>query len=782
MKVRIAAKLRRWSFALGVVTLLAGGIFPTAAIAASSGVIADRHPTSDWFGEAARIDKAKEKLLSLTHRPTIAEFLEIMGELPAQNPFQALDRDTKVEEITLAGPKIIAGLEYAYPGATWAILGRDSSFMGDVLEAFYLQNGAHDRVVRLNASTGSFETSGQELKFLYSAGLLSSPEAKAEKKWVILDPTSWSVDGKGSPLSQIRKLITAYYAKHGDAEAQRMVGAIGLGTSSRGALKGVEIEDEFDIESFWKQTDISSWNGPDRILYTFNDFAYLALNPVNSTEVAWHEKFGPFQDVGDGKVIATPGAQSSQRFKEHILYTLYEAVKATGTPFFRTSVENKATQYYGYDFNKTLRGELRAFESETGFARLFEREWSAGDIGQWGIERFNDLPRSMRGFKIVSKIRLAAHGFARGSIDRAQLQDFMQEGVDRAQKSGEIAQFFARILGDMFTTPGAEHVKGILLSKNWSNPDGNLLAIVDAMYELGLDGKLPKNVLRPSSTPKIKEMMKAVARAQTVEEIITLKRKALKLAVSPGDYLLILNYGVHDPSETYIKKLGQLIVERIDAVIQSGASIEDLNKLKNRTRTVEGAMAVMTAALPLVRTERDFLRLTEYMVSNPTESYSGAMSSFISDNIHYALKAGATLDTIKILKSRMTSVNAIIHVMTQALPLVKSNRDFKKLTRFGVFSPSDGYREAMATFIVRHRPSVEKALSEVAEDKPATLWGRFQATSFAKAVGLGHKPKTQPEMAELQPQPGTPALISPAKPTKTEAESNRSCPRTLLGH
>jgi hypothetical protein len=651
--------------------------------------------------DANRIQAAKETLLNLQHRPTMVEFLHIMGDLPSENPFKPLDRDMKIEKIETIGPRIVAAIEYAYPGATWAILGRDSAFMGDVLEAFYHQYGAADRVVRLNASTDSFATPGQELRFLYSAGLLPSPDAKTQTKWTILDPTSWAINNDGKPTSQIRKLIAAYYAKHGDAEARRMVGAIGLGTSGRGLAKGPEIISGLDIERFWRDTTNSPSGGPNQILYTLNDFAYLALNPSNNTEVAWHDKFGAFQDAEGGKVIAPPGRQSSSQFKEHILYTMFEAVRATRKVSFRDAVVRTAKSDFGYDFEKTLGGDLKKVENAEGFAKLLDHGWTAGEIGQWAKDLFDGLPRSVKGFAIVSKVRLAAHGYSQGTVTRSQLKDFVEEGLDNAGASGELSEFFAGILSQRISFAGGNVIHEIINEKNWSKPGEGLLSIGRVMMEQGDSEHLP-SAFNGHVSNEVKKMMATSPGLGTVSGAIELRHTALRLANSPEDFMKIFDFGITNPSDDFKTALSALIAGSIDAAIQKGLSIREVNVLKGRMNVVADVLTTMKAGLKLVRTGYDFLQLTEYGYDSPTEYYRKKMAEFIVAHVDVAVNAGASIDVINDLKIRTITVDQTMAVMTAGLKAVKSGDDFLKLIQWGFPNPTDAYKDAVSSFIDTH--------------------------------------------------------------------------------
>src|SRR5262245_14937986 len=124
----------------------------------------------------AKFHSRLESLLKSKYRPTIAQIVrvaeackECKRELQKGNALQHLQSQTLIDET----PRIVAQLETFYPNGVYATLGRDSFFVADLLEAFYLAIGIDNRVVRLGASTQTFTGFGRGmsiLKFLKSNG------------------------------------------------------------------------------------------------------------------------------------------------------------------------------------------------------------------------------------------------------------------------------------------------------------------------------------------------------------------------------------------------------------------------------------------------------------------------------------------------------------------------------------------------------------------------------------------------------------------------------------
>src|SRR5580704_8874039 len=143
-------------------------------------------------------------LLDLNHRPSMHEFVEKLDPMPKENPFNKMVEDYFATRLDFMA-QFIVELEFAYPNATWALLGRDSSLSADILEAFYMHRKQEGRVVRLNASRPSFVNYPQDqIGLLYTAGL-TTQSGFPLKKFVILDASNYQES------SQIKSLLSAVY-------------------------------------------------------------------------------------------------------------------------------------------------------------------------------------------------------------------------------------------------------------------------------------------------------------------------------------------------------------------------------------------------------------------------------------------------------------------------------------------------------------------------------------------------------------------------------------------
>jgi hypothetical protein len=211
--------------------------------------------------------------------------------------------------------------------------------------------------------------------------------------------------------------------------------------------------------------------------------------------------------------------------------------------------------------------------------------------------------------------------------------------------------------------------------------------------------------------------------------------------------------------------MAEFIVAHVDVAVNAGASIDVINDLKIRTINVDQTMAVMTAGLKAVKNGDDFLKLIQWGFPNPSDAYKDAISSFIDTHIKVAINAGISIKQIGVLKRRMNEVNALMRVMSAALPLVQTASDFDKLTRYEVGSPSDSYRSEMAKFIAEHKPQVSPTLTN---GKKPTIWARFKETALARTLGFGQKPEERaqvltgpkPDTSTQQPKSCSNALIA----------------------
>ncbi len=272
-----------------------------------------------------------EDLVHSSERPTMSQVADAMNWDFSKNPFAATVNSTDSHLLRLietSGPELIAQLEYSYPGAVWAPLGRDAVIAGDFLEAFYLVNQQMDRVIRINASTGSFRSNIPLIDLFKSLGLVGT-EGKDElptKRFVILDRTSYGWD------SQSTKLISTVFEKIPPSQRNHYlseVGVIALGNNNH-----TSITPNLNLPEF--RRSLGESGPPSRILSTA-----IAL----SDSTAWHNTFGPFYKQSDGKVATTLGSISDEFTRRKILTTMVEIFRIVKADAFEKSLKTQLQKY-----------------------------------------------------------------------------------------------------------------------------------------------------------------------------------------------------------------------------------------------------------------------------------------------------------------------------------------------------------------------------------------------------------------------------------------------------
>lgn len=281
-------------------------------------------------------------------RPTMRELLQELDPIPSPNPFQPLYRnDTMLKLIPILGPKMIVQLEFAYPGAVWAPLGRDAALVADILESYYLAIGQMNRVVRLNASRHSFRDRADFRKLLLSVGLIDTKRLPV-KKFVVLDVTQWDL------YSQSRQMVSAVYEAIDPCERSNylpIVNAIALGYLGGESHVSRKITPNLNKLGFFSQVEVSEF-GPSQILETYQDFTYP--QQYHSKDLVWHQPFMQFTEDTNGNIISQPGRLSSLQFREHILWQMFEVYHLIQSKSFMDDVQEYAKNIYNFDLKHTL--------------------------------------------------------------------------------------------------------------------------------------------------------------------------------------------------------------------------------------------------------------------------------------------------------------------------------------------------------------------------------------------------------------------------------------------
>lgn len=404
-----------------------------------------------------------KRLLEQPDRPTVTEFMHAVGELPSSNPFRFsafreagnVQSGAQWRQSFLAeAPAWIARLEKAFPGATWAPLGRDAVALGDMLDAFFISIGQPNRVSRLKASSGSFSGGDHDLlvKFLESAGLdLDHPERKPP--FVVIDNTSYS--GSSQSTRVMRAGYDEYTRRGGDpADLVQFFNLV----STAGANYGHKAVNAYlEMESFLKNAahGISPQDRRPKPILSINPGGSSTAWGVLMYGVQWHDSFGRFAADSRGRVAGTPGALSARGERVGVLWEMYEFVKAVSDPAFRQQVAVEARNLdYTFEFQHDRYPGREAMPAPKPRkpTSLLRREWE---------EFYGRLPQKGDGQEeFLSKNAQSVANFLSGTQTpgtRAESSLLFFQFISRAHREGKIGDRDLRRLVGMGLAKGDPH-------------------------------------------------------------------------------------------------------------------------------------------------------------------------------------------------------------------------------------------------------------------------------------------------------------------------------------
>ena len=293
--------------------VLFGAIFPSVSYEAKAAF------------QSSVVDLKAFSILDQTQRPTIQDIVKVFGGFNInQNPYRPLKHREDLNTVVQAGAQMIVQLEYAFPGARIAALGRDAAVAADILEAFYLSLGQPNRIVRLNASGPTFRQPEDYTNLLHSVNLVDA-SGKELENFVIVDTTSWQVH------SQVRQLIASVYNAHPVGARQALLSKVNAVALRDGHLPITPGTHPLRV-SIGK-------DGPDHILSTTGAFSY-------GGEGYWHGSFLALTQDSKGSYYAPPGQPKMRSEREHGLWLMVEIVKTILSPQFQSALETNL-QYYG---------------------------------------------------------------------------------------------------------------------------------------------------------------------------------------------------------------------------------------------------------------------------------------------------------------------------------------------------------------------------------------------------------------------------------------------------
>lgn len=330
------------------------------------------------------------ELLHEVFRPTMTEVSRLLKEGKTTESFPGdseLDDEIIREEI----PRGIATLEYFFPGATFAALGRDAFLLGDVLDAFYLSIGQQGRVVRLNCSAGTFRNQriSQILpEFLRQAGAHFRGLRRAQP-FVIFDSTDMGDN------SQSTKLIKTAFDHFGENIGPREIVHKFHLVSTRHGKKASET----NPAAYFKESasDVHWFQRLRRPLQI--EFLHPFMYPTT-----WHGKFGEFTEV-DGRWTGTPGPRSALGKRYRILKTQELIWKTVSDPGFYRLVEREAHRLRYQFTRQRISGAGSITVNEIFQKRIADRarveKLRAASYADAAAELLRDLKNLVSTFKVT---------------------------------------------------------------------------------------------------------------------------------------------------------------------------------------------------------------------------------------------------------------------------------------------------------------------------------------------------------------------------------------------
>lgn len=258
-------------------------------------------------------------------------------------------------------PEFIVELENAYPGATFAFIGRDTQTIADVVDTFYNSIGQKNRVAYVAFSKPTAEAlgDGEIASYMKSFGL-DLNEVSSEKPFILIDTVSSgaTIDNVLISGRQGRQILNGIYRawiKKGKDPSDLLdkVNMIALRVST------FDSNDEHNKERYGKIDDIKKIHkknaknlkagipndrlGYDFVLPIIKDSS-RKFNESGYTHYTgeWHGKFGKPRRDARGRYVPAPGAASTDEERKSILWLQNQIIDLVFSDGFRQKVLKEA--------------------------------------------------------------------------------------------------------------------------------------------------------------------------------------------------------------------------------------------------------------------------------------------------------------------------------------------------------------------------------------------------------------------------------------------------------
>lgn len=327
-------------------------------------------------------NQEQKKIIESDVRPTVDELIANGKYLV---PFTGHeDSSEKAESVIKGLPHLVVSLEKAFPGGTYAFLGRDMELLADALNAFYLSIGQSHRVVRIPFSTPSLSGITKELvlEFFTQLGLDISQQSDLNitnslKTFVIIDYTTFNIRGQthSSMPSQSRYLFESVFDQMKE-----------IGFSEEAILRRINVA---TINSSPKVSYYDPLNNdidkiiPKQIenLKKYGEIGLIARITNSYIENAaydseWHGKFGPIKRKSNGILATEPISTNSFNEKALVLNQIIDVIKGVSNLDFLSKVNEIANKHAVHFEKRTNLQSSEIYISKLNFDKLLKEKYA----------------------------------------------------------------------------------------------------------------------------------------------------------------------------------------------------------------------------------------------------------------------------------------------------------------------------------------------------------------------------------------------------------------------
>ena len=263
--------------------------------------------------------------------------------------FEALYR----QRINTKLAPFIVDLERHFPGAIVVAVGRDSSYVGELIDAYYNSRGEPGRVIRLDASRRTLYSDRESLLlYLRQQGVELNP-ALVTRPYIFIDRTEFQVDRTLDNTSQLLRLISAVY--HGAqkqgfkaAAMYRKFNVVALNPIVPRLPRSASLSDQFlrfssvpgtmsfySGASVFKRTTVQG----EELIYPSHLYESDLAQLVDIENAVWTESFAELEARKDGTLAPDIPPPAQNRYRETALSLIRKGGELVSSPEFAANVQ-----------------------------------------------------------------------------------------------------------------------------------------------------------------------------------------------------------------------------------------------------------------------------------------------------------------------------------------------------------------------------------------------------------------------------------------------------------